>query len=98
MTTPDVGYLTFSTDLLLSSHLVRFEAGRGVVSGELHVTLNYFVPALLHDRRTGQLFLLDGGVRPSGVFVFDAESGARSTETPIETGGVPSDAVFVPGT
>jgi sugar lactone lactonase YvrE len=97
MTERDVGYLTFSTDLLLSSHLVRFRPGVGVVSGELHVTLDYFVPAILHDRPSGQLFVIDGGVRPAGVFVFDAVSGERRNDQIIETDGFPTDAVLLPG-
>lgn len=96
MLRPDLGYLTFSTDLLLSSHLVRF-VPRSVVSGELHVTLDYFVPAILHDVASRQLFLIDGGVRPAGVFAFDAASGAKATLEPIETDGFPTDAVFVAG-
>jgi hypothetical protein len=56
-------------------------------------------PAALpeRDRPTDQLFVLDGGVTPSGVFVFDAESGAPTSGRRIETCGVPSDEVFVPG-
>lgn len=96
MLRPDLGYLTFSTDLLLSSHLVRFVPG-SVVTGELHVTLDYFVTAILHDVASRQLFLIDGGVRPAGVFVFDAASGKKATPEPIETDGFPTDAVFVAG-
>ena len=96
MVKPEVGYLTFSTDLLLSSHLVRFVPG-AVVTGELHVTLDYFVTAILHDPASRQLFLIDGGVLPPGVFVFDAESGAKWTREAIETDGFPTDAVFVGG-
>lgn len=96
MVQPNLGYLTFSTDLLLSSHLVRFVSG-DVVSGELHVTLDYFVTAILHDRATRQLFLIDGGVRPAGVFAFDAEWGTKLTHEPIETDGFPTDAVLVAG-
>jgi hypothetical protein len=97
LTTPDTGYLTFSTDLLLSSHLVQFERDRGVVSNELHVTLDYFVPTLLHDRPRRQLFLIDGGAAVPGVFVFDALSGEKLTRDAIPTGGVPTDAILIPG-
>jgi len=96
MLRPDLGYLTFSTDLLLSSHLVRFVPGE-VVSGELHVTLDYFVPAILHDGASRQLFLIDGGARPAGVFVFDAATGARATNEAIPTDGFPTDAVLIAG-
>jgi hypothetical protein len=97
LTSNDTGYLTFSTDLLLSSHLVRFRPNEGVVFGQLHVTLDYFVPVLLHDRPRDQLFLLDGGATVPGVFVFDAGSGATLTPASIPTEGVPTDAVFVNG-
>lgn len=96
MLRPGLGYLTFSTDLLLSSHLVRFVPG-SVVTGELHVTLDYFVTAILHDVASRQLFLIDGGVRPAGVFAFDAASGKKETTEPLETDGFPTDAVFVAG-
>jgi hypothetical protein len=98
LTSKNTGYLTFSTDLLLSSHLVRFRPNEGVVSGELHVTLNYFVPVLLHDRRRRQLFLIDGGATIPGAFVFDAISGEKLTPASIPTGGVPTDAVLMNGT
>jgi len=97
MVTPETGYLIFSTDLLLSSHLQRFSLRGGVESGpELHVSLDYFVPALAHDAATRQIFLPDGGIRPGGVFVFDAETGERLSSGAIPVGGMPSDAALAP--
>lgn len=91
MVTPDEGYLVFSTDLLLSSHLTRFSVSGGVQPGELHVALDYLVPELLLDAAGSQLFWPE----PAGLHVFDTATGVRLTRDPIPLDGVPSDLALV---
>ena len=60
---PERGYLVFSTDFDLSSHLQAFSLSGGVDPGpQLHVQVGYAVPALEYDQRTDTFFV------PSRVF------------------------------
>ena len=96
-TTPTSGYLTFSTDLTLSSHLLPFSLEHGVPPGpQLHVSVDYFVPALAHDPRSRLLFLPDGAPDQQGLFVFDARTGEKLTPNPIPVSGVPTDVLLLP--
>jgi len=84
MINADDGYLTFSTDLLLSSHLHRFSFSTGPDNGpDILTSLNYMTPAMVHDPSSGHLFVPNGPNGPPGVFVFDAASGTILTPTPI---------------
>lgn len=95
MVSPDVGYLTFSTDLTLSSHLTRFSLSGGVELGQLHATVEYFVPALVHDPARGTLFYPEAAFDAWGVRAFDAETGAQLTTEPVATSGPPSDLLLL---
>jgi hypothetical protein len=96
MVTPQSGYLTFSTDLLTSSHLKPFTLSGGVEPGpELHVALGYFVPILLHDPATNTLYFPEGGFGGDGVHVFDALTGERLTRDLLATSGPPTDLVLL---
>jgi hypothetical protein len=93
LTAPRRGFLTFSTDLLLSSHLTAFDL-HGHVGPELHVALEYFVPALAHDRG-GVVFLPDGNAGRTGVRAFDDETGEQRTAAVIPTPGPPTDLLVI---
>ena len=99
MYTEQTGYLAFSTDLLLSSHLHRFSLSGGVEPTEHHFALDYFVPHLALDRSGARLFWPE----PGGVHVFDTATGDRLTPAAIPFAGLPSDlelaiaTVTVPG-
>lgn len=95
-TRPRAGFLVFTTDLTLSSHLHRFDAD-GVDPEELAVTVDYFAPTLILDAPTRQLFFPDGGAFPPGIRVFDSRTGRPLSEGVVETGGRPSDLVLVGG-
>lgn len=96
MVQPDRGYLVFSTDFALSSHLFGFSVPGGVDSGsELHISLGYFAPVLAHDPNTDTLFVPQAGISPSGVQVFDAATGAPLTSDAIPTSGPPVDLQLV---
>jgi hypothetical protein len=96
MVTPERGYLVFTTDLDLSSHLVRFSLAKGVEPGlERYVTVGYAMPAIVHDPLIGTLFVPDGAFGRQGVYVFDAASGLRLTTDPIPTSGQPTDLLLL---
>ncbi len=80
----DDGYLTFSTDLLLSSHLHKFNLSTGPDNGpDILTSLNYMTPAMVHDPSSGMLYVPQGPGSPAGVYVVDAASGAVLTPQPI---------------
>lgn len=84
MINADDGYLTFSTDLLLSSHLHRFSFSTGPDNGpDILTSLNYMTPAMVHDASSGLLYVPNGPSGPPGVFVLNAATGAILTPQPI---------------
>jgi hypothetical protein len=93
---PDRGFLVYSTDLALSSHLHVFRIPEGVEEAELYVSVGTFVPELVLDPATGSFFLPDGGGPPTGIHAFDARTGARRTGAIVEVGGSPGDLVLLP--
>lgn len=96
LVTPERGYLTFSTDLLTSSHLYPFTMTGGVIPGpELHSALSYFVTTLVHDPPTDTLFFPEAGYGGEGAHVFDALTGERLTTEIIATTGTPSDLALL---
>lgn len=96
LVTPERGFLVFSTDFDLSSHLKRFTLATGVEEGpELHVSVGYAVPALVVDPLANTLFVPDGVFAAQGVHAFDATSGARLTTAPTRVGGRPTDLILL---
>ena len=92
----DRGYLVYSTDLTLSSHLQPFSFERGVGEGQnLDVSVEYAVPAMAYDSGTGFLFSPEAPDKPIGVHVFDTESDTRLSETPLATTGRPTDVLLL---
>jgi hypothetical protein len=92
---PDRGFLVYSTDLLLSSHLHQFSLARGVDQQELAVDLNYFSPAIEFDPGTNSVFFPMGGTLNDGLLVFDATTGTQLSGQPIPTSGPPTDLAVV---
>jgi hypothetical protein len=95
MVTPDEGFLVFSTDLLLSSHLHQFSLSGGVDPAELAVALDYFSPAIEFHAGTNAVFLPVGGSVENGFHVFDATTGAMLNSRLVGTAGPPSDLVVI---
>jgi hypothetical protein len=84
------GWLVFSTDLLLSSHLHPFTLAGGMASFEADVSLDYFAPHLVYHAASDTLFWPE----PDGVQPFDATTGApRAGPTPLD--GLPTDLELV---
>jgi hypothetical protein len=99
LVSPERGYLTFSTDFALSSHMVEFSVSEGVVpSGALFETLGYFVPTLPVDARSGTLFFPDGASSTPAVHVLDAGDASHIATVPIDLNTFPTDVVVVPAT
>jgi len=95
MISPERGYLVYSTDFDLSSHLHRFSLSGGVEPEELNVSVGYQVPALVHDPIADTLLLPDGVFDRQGVHAFRASTGERLTTAPIATTGAPTDLLLL---
>jgi hypothetical protein len=97
MTSETEGFLVFSTDLLLSSHLKPFSIPDGPEPGfEWIVSLDWFAPALAYDAQNGLLYYPHNGFGDTGVHVFDGATGERLTEGAAPSPGPPSDLLLVP--
>ncbi len=80
------GWLVFSTDLLLSSHLHAFTLTGGMDPSEADVSLDYFAPHLVYHPASNTLFWPE----PDGVQPFDATTGTpRAGPTLLD--GLPTD-------
>jgi hypothetical protein len=88
------GWLVFSTDLLLSSHLHPYTFETGMDPFEADVLLNYFVPHMVYVPTSDTLFWPE----PDGVQPFDASTGdARAEATPLPVAGIPTDLELLAG-
>lgn len=96
MAGPDRGFLEFSTDFDLSSHLVEFRFGSPARIGpQLIAAVGYAVPALAHAARHELLFVPEGGSVPEGYNVFDAATGERLSAETIALDGRPTDLIVL---
>jgi hypothetical protein len=88
------GWLVFSTDLLLSSHLHPYTFESGMNPFEADVLLNYFVPHMVYAPASDTLFWPE----PDGVQAFDGTTGApRAEATPLPVAGIPTDLELLAG-
>ncbi len=94
LVTPERGYLTFSTDFAMSSHLMSFTLS-GDVEPAFFETLGYFTPTLGFDPQSNTIFFPNGGYGQHGVYVLDADTGELLTPDPIPTTGRPTDLVLI---
>jgi hypothetical protein len=83
------GFLNYSTDLLLSSHLHRFDTG--VEFEELSVALDYEAPSLEHALHDHSLFV----PKTDGIVVFDSRTGDALLAEPVATDAPASDIVLM---
>jgi len=96
LVTPNRGFLAFSTDWALSSHLSQFTLDGAVEPvPDLYGALGYFAPALVFAPGSRCVFFPEAGYAPPGVQVFDADTGERLTSAPVATTGPPSDLELV---
>jgi hypothetical protein len=93
---PDKGYLVFSTDFDLSSHLHEFSLSNpGQLGPELHRSLGYAIPVIAYAIREDLLFVPDGASGVEGILVFDATHGTQLTPAPLPLDGRPSDVLVL---
>ena len=95
MVAPDRGFLAYSTDLLLSSHLHQFSLAGGVDPAELAVALDYFSPAIEYHGESDTVFFPIGGSLENGLLAFDAITGARLSDQLLATSGPPTDLIVL---
>ncbi len=96
MTGPNDGFLIFSTDLTLSSHLLRFNLRGGVEPGpERYVTVDFAITALVHETRGNAIFFADGAFDRVGAYAVDATTGERLTKEPLPIAGRPTDVLLL---
>ncbi|HEX9814575.1 MAG TPA: hypothetical protein VGB31_06470 [Myxococcota bacterium] len=92
MITADRGWLVYSTDIVLSSHLHPFTISAGEGFPEAAMSLFYFAPHIVYDPATDTLFWPE----PNGVQAFDATAGASRMGGPTWLSGLPTDLALLP--
>jgi hypothetical protein len=95
MVTPEDGFLAFSTDFTISSHLHAWAIGHGVDPDPLFVAADYLAPTIEFDPRSNNIFFPVGGNIDTGVHVFDATTGEQLTMHLIPTSGPPTDIAVI---
>ena len=94
MVTPERGYLVYTTDLTVSSHLNEFTLADGPAPLAVFTTVDFLAPALIFDAVGGRMFFANSRSFEPGVRVFDA-NGQQLTANPVATGGQPSDLALI---
>lgn len=89
----DRGWLVFSTDIVLSSHLHPFTISAGGQTLEAATALFYFAPHIVYDPAGDTVFF----PQPGGVRAFDGTTGAERTAGPTALDGTPTDLALLPG-
>jgi len=99
MVTPERGYLVFTTDADLSSHLAPFTLAGGIKpEGDLYISLGYAAPGVEFDEHTRALFFPDGGldVNKQGIYVFDAVTERQLAHIRLPVFARTSDILLIP--
>jgi hypothetical protein len=94
MITDDRGWLVYSTDIVLSSHLHPFTITAGEGFPEAATSLFYFAPHIVYDPATDTLFWPE----PNGVQAFDGTTGIARQASPTPLSGAPTDLALLPAT
>jgi len=89
------GYFVGHTDIVESSHLTAFSRPDSAALGEVHTTLFATVESLAFDESASRLFYPEPN--GPGIHVFDTNTDARLTESPVPTGTGPVDLVIARG-
>lgn len=96
----DLGVLTYSTDIVQSSHMSPFSVSSGVPNG-VPAYLNsifYIVPELVYYEDERVVFAPEGEppIENMGVRVIDPDTGEHQTENALQTFGRPTDLLLLP--
>lgn len=95
MVAPERGYLVYTTDWTISSHLQGFSLSGGVDPlPAVYTAVDYLASILEYDAQGNQFFFPNNSVN-SGIHVFDADTGAQGTRDPVPTSGLPMDFVLI---
>ena len=95
MVTSDAGYLAFSTDLAISTHMLPFSVTGGVEHGPaVYEDIGYFAPVIRFDELSDNFFVPQGSM-DFGIHVFDATTGTRQTTDAVALGGPPADMTLL---
>jgi DNA-binding beta-propeller fold protein YncE len=94
MVTPQRGYLVYTTDLTISSHLNEFTLATGPAPLPVFTKAGFLAPALVFEPVGNRMFFANSATTEPGVRVFDAD-GQQLTTEPIATGGQPTDLALL---
>jgi hypothetical protein len=95
MVGPERGYLVYTTEWTVSSHLNEFTLGSGPAPLPVFGEVGFLALALVFEHTGNQMFFANSGGPQPGVRVFDAATGEQLTTDPIATGGPPSDLALL---
>ena len=96
MVNPDRGFLVYTTDFTISSHLESFTVSGGL--GELPVVysaVDFLAETLVVDPGTNTFFFPHGGFIDTGLHVFDVVEETRLTRELIRKSGPPRDLILL---
>ena len=83
---PERGYLAYSTDLAVSSHLNSFTvAGGADPSVGLDESVGYFSPTMVFDASNDTFIFPVGGINPPGVHILNADAGQFITDIVVSS-------------
>jgi hypothetical protein len=94
---PNRGYLVFTTDLTISSHMTSFSLLDGVSDVNLHTEVDFLAPDLAYDAASETLFFPSSGFADPGIHVFDATTGQRLNAEVVAAEGRPTDLAMIDG-
>jgi hypothetical protein len=96
LTDPERGFLVYTTDLVLSSHLESFTVTGGAdPEPAFHTVVDYLAPTLEYNEQDDTIFFPSSGSGGNGVDVFDAGTGRRLTPGVTPTNGPPTDLLLL---
>lgn len=97
MVDDDKGFAIAHTSIVASTHLRVFHRAVGQLA-ELHVSINGRVDTIAFDDKRREIFypVPDGGGIAGGVLVFDADTNAQLSPSPIGVGGNPFNMIVGP--
>lgn len=96
LASPERGFLVYTTDLVLSSHLESFTVTGGAdPEPAIHTVVDYLAPTLEFNEQDDTIFFPSSGSGGDGVDVFDAGTGRRLTTEVTSTNGPPTDLLLL---
>ena len=95
-TRPDRGFVVFTTEFGISSHLHIFSTRSGVEPLSVITNrLGYTANEVAFDKSTNTIFYPDGVAPNAGVLVLDATTGQPLIESAVQTSDTPNDLALI---